>query len=814
MGEVMTFKAPVRRRTTVLSCCVAAALSLGGAAVAQELEEITVTAQKREQNLQDVGISVTAFTGEQLSELGVTGIDLLQDHTPNLIIRRDYGTIPIFNIRGVAFDDWHPSTVSAVTPYVDGIGIPYTVVTTGLVFDLEAAEVLRGPQGTLFGRNTTGGAMILRTAGPTEEFAGGITVEYGNFDRMHLEGFLSGPVTDSLGVRLAVSTTQSDGWIDGYDMELDPVTFAWSNTPNGIKLGAEDKAAVRLITEYDNGGAFTARLNLHYQQDKSDMIMGNTVEGWTDGFLGTTVSASPYRTSSWLFTNDDFFTPYEQDMPDRPSVDNDGWGAALNMSVDIGDVTLTSVTGYDEFNRNEFADWDGTAVRTGDSIDHNEIEFWSQELRLSSNSDGPLNWVIGAYIAEDTFDALWFQDIHDSVFPATTGVTYTQKSETQALFGQVEYELSDALRLTAGLRYTDDKKSMNDFSTFLAGDDWGIFFGGAGCDIGVLADRKNPDCNFFAGANLTTFFSGRGPDEFVNASGEWDATSGKLALDWYVSDDVMLYGSFSRGYKAGGFYGTATSVAAAIEIPYEPETINAYEFGFKSTLMDGRARLNGAVFYYDYEDRQFTGNRSDANFVALGQTLNQEEAEISGGEIEFDWQATDMIRLRQGIGYKRGEIKAGSPVNVGFGCAWDFVDAWNAEPANIGNELPNGVDQPWLAECLNDQVGQTLGVPHWTANGALTVNFPVGSYEGRFGIDYNYEEERPNEDDPELGIDAIFTANARIGITNVEAGWDLSLFVRNLADEQFYKNSQLFNNGLTGFPMTPRTYGLRLNYQF
>ena len=799
-------------RLTGFGALVLCLLGAGVTVHAQELEEIVVMAKKREQSLQDVAVSVTAITGDQLSDLGIFSLEAMQDHVPNLTINNQYGTIPIFNIRGVAFSDWAPNTVSPVTPYVDEIGIPYSVVTTGLIYDLEAAETLRGPQGTLFGRNTTGGAILLRTANPTEELSGGVTLEVGEFERAYLEGYLAGPLTDRIGARLSVATTQQgEGWIDGVDFIPNGTTF--DIAPNGQKLGEIDQVAARLVTTYE-GEIFNARLNLHWQRDNSDMIMGNVFQEFSDVF-GSIYPVTPFRTTSWNFDENNFFPEFRQSVPNKPSVDNDGVGFALRLNWDFDGFSLTSVTGYDEFERRAFSDWDATPGHDMDNADFNDIEFWSQEFRLASAGEGPINWVVGAFVAEDEIATRWHNDLSTTpAAPFALDTVYTQKGETKALFGQVDWAFTDNLSLTVGLRRTDDTKDFIDAATLLTGDPLLVFFDFVNCDPLDPADLVSDICNPLKGANLTTFFSGGDPAASTSASASWENTSGNVGLSWNASEDVMLYVTASRGYKAGGYYGTATAVESLYQTAYNPETVWAYETGFKSTLADGALRLNAALFLYDYQDRQFAGTRSDPVFGGLGQTLNQEEVELYGGEVEIEWQVTDNFYLRQGIGYKTGEIKRGSPVNVDFVCVNDFIATWNADPANAGNQLPNAVDEPWLATCRDLQAGQEIGFPNWTLNGLAEWTFPVGNMTGRIAGDYSYESEATALTNPEFTRDSYVIVNARIGLIGANENWDVSLWARNLNDEEYANSRDIFNQAFVQFPGMPRTYGLRFGYRF
>jgi iron complex outermembrane receptor protein len=377
--------------TTIKPMAVAVALAISTSGMANELalEEVVVTAQKREQNLNDVGISISAITGSQMKELGISDATEMAEFTPGLVLTETQPSgVPIYTIRGVGFDDYSVGSSSTVGVYVDEVALPYPTMTRGVMFDVARVEVLKGPQGTLYGRNSTGGAINFVSNMPGDEFEAGVSLDVGNDEYYKADVFVSGGLTDTLRGRLAVTTTQQDeGWQD--------------SVSTGDKLGEKDELAGRVILQWDASDNVDVTFNAHGNTDKSD---GPAAE-----VLGLTNTAVPVNTQPGLATtNDPTLYPVLADLigaplsPDfagfadplayranssdpgqadwglKPENDNTGYGGSVTLKWAIDDsYELVSISGYDKFERDEDQDWDGTPLGMWDSSMDSEIESFS-----------------------------------------------------------------------------------------------------------------------------------------------------------------------------------------------------------------------------------------------------------------------------------------------------------------------------------------------------------------------------------------------------------------------------------------------------
>ena len=441
---------------------IAPAQAASGDSESVGLEEIIVTAQKRAQGANDVGITLNAFTGDELADRGVATSEDLALYTPGLTVNETAATgVPLYTIRGVGFQDYSTAASSTVGLYFDEVAMPYTVMSRGAVFDIERVEVLKGPQGTLYGRNTTGGQINYISKLPTEKFQGGVKASYSSFQTVDAEGFVSGPIASNMRGRLAFTTTQSgEGW-------------QRSLTRND-KLGKKDVFAVRGLLEADLGSV-DALLRAQYVKDKSDNKANTAYDG---RIVGLPEFALPYKgllayigtgNAPWYSTGDNRAADWTNSYTDpngvtynlRPRRNNDLTSLSLKLNWKLSDdVALTSVTGYDKFKRQEANDWDGMPVNDSSNINTSDISVFSQELRVSGQSKA-LNWVGGVYL----FDrqgrrVLQLLHVRVAVRPGSVefGIPpfalspilqlhtkYSQKTDSMAAFGHVEYNVTDRL---------------------------------------------------------------------------------------------------------------------------------------------------------------------------------------------------------------------------------------------------------------------------------------------------------------------------------------------------------------------------------
>ncbi|NOZ43185.1 MAG: TonB-dependent receptor plug domain-containing protein, partial [Alphaproteobacteria bacterium] len=438
-------------------------------ATAATLEEIVVTAQKHAENVNDVGITVNAFSGQTLKERGVTTAEDIAQMTPGLTVNETAATgVPLYTIRGVGFQDYSTAASSTVGLYFDGIAMPYTVMSRGLVFDLQRVEVLKGPQGDLYGRNTTAGQINFISKKPTSDTAAGMTVGFSSFETLNVEGYLNGQISPGINARLAFKTTQSGkGWQN-------------SLTRNDT-LGKKNIYALRGMVDFKLGETAKLLVIVHYSNDQSDNKANTAYDG---RLVGLKEFNNPYRqlypyvvsgkTPPWYSTGNNRAADWTNSYTDlsgkvfniRPKRNNRLKGASVKLDWDItDDTTLTSITGYDQFNRVESNDWDGMAANDSSNINTSDIKVFSSELRLAGQSD-KLLWIAGAYYSWDRVNELYNYFMSDSVFGSGSlpfGVApfkfspilqlhtkYKQRTDSKAVFGHVEYNVTDKFRVTVG----------------------------------------------------------------------------------------------------------------------------------------------------------------------------------------------------------------------------------------------------------------------------------------------------------------------------------------------------------------------------
>ena len=790
----------------------ALAVAVGAASVALplqalQLEEVVVTAQKREQSANDVGIAISTFTGEQIRELGILSIDDIAMYTPGVTVNETAATgVPLYTIRGVGFQDYSTAASSTVGIYFDEVAMPYAVMTRGLLFDTDRIEILKGPQGDLYGRNTTAGQINFISRAPTEEFSAGITASYGRFEAIDVEGYVSGSLSDNTRARLAARVVQSgEGW--------------QKSTVGDDELGEDDVMAIRGTVVSDLTDDFTAKLMVSYVDDQSDNTANTAYDG---SLIGLNSFIAPYlpldqyvipgnpnfgETPPWYAVGENgragWTNSYTSDITGRtfdlrPQRDNQTTNIALRMDWDIGGATLTSITGYSDFQREEANDWDGGFYNDSSNINTTDLEVFSQELRLSGESDR-LNWVVGLYYSQDDMDEYYHYFMSDSVYgrgsiPFGVGLfapnpileldtKYQQETKSAAIFGHVEYDLTDTLTLIAGARYTNETRDWQG-CTFVADDGslgvflnnvfglWGSPFERGPGDCGTIADIGGLDLNF----------------PVYTDSIDTSRPTGKIGLDWNPSEDVLVYGSISNGFKSGGFNGANSNTTTQL-IPYEEEVLTAYEIGTKATLADGTMQLNGAVFYYDYEDKQ----EQDAAVTLVGNIsglTNVDESEIYGAEIELTWQPTDGLTLAFNGAWLESEVKE-----------WQAVDrATSSWPGNIN---------------YYDASGQELAMtPDFSYTVFARYETPItNSLMLDVSADYNQTGETTGGPRPEDATEDYGVANARIGIGSNGGEWRVMAWVRNLTDEDYYPSAYGGGNGpyVRTWGM-PRTYGVTFSY--
>lgn len=792
------------------------AVLYSGTASSQAIEEIIVTAQKREQGINDVGITVNAFTGQQLKDFGFTTAEDIALLTPGLTVNETAATgVPLYTIRGVGYQDYSTAASSTVGLYFDQVAIPYTVMSRGLMFDIERVEVLKGPQGDLYGRNTTAGQINFISKKPTSEFEAGVTAGIGSYGVVNLEAFTSGPLSDTVRARVAVRTVQSnEGW--------------QKSATRNDELGEMDTLAIRAMLDFDLGENANLLLNVHYVDDQSDNKANTAYNGTLIG-LGEFVN--PYtpldeyllptgsnfgETPPWYSTGNNEVADWTNSYTSvqtgrtfnlRPARDNQLTGVSAILNWEIGETTLTSITGWDQFDRIEANDWDGGFYNDSSNINTTDLSVFSQELRLSGGDDDLL-WIAGLYYSTDEMDEYYHYFMSDSVFgngsiPWGVGLfsptpileldtKYLQKTDSNAVFGHMEWRFADDWRLTLGARYTREEREWSG-CTFVADDgtlsaflnaQFGSTLGPGDC--GTIDDDPNSPTYIFAligGPNVNDAFH-----VFSNTI-KTNRGMGKVSLDYAVNEDVLLYGTISNGFKSGGFNGANSNTTLQLQ-PIREEVLTAYELGIKATLLEGAMQLNVTTFFYDYKDKQeqdiavaFVGNISGLT--------NVPESEISGAELDMQWIPAEGWGVHLGVAILDTEITQ-----------WMAVD---------------GAASSWPTVVRRDVSGQELAQsPDLQYSVLVNYEWTVGTNNVMdAAVDVSYVDDTTGGAQASDATASYSVANARVGFGSDDGRWRVLLWGRNITDEYYYPAAYTGGNGpyIRSHGM-PRTWGVSLDYKF
>ncbi|MBA4759459.1 TonB-dependent receptor [Sphingosinicella sp.] len=625
-----------RFHSSLHAAAAVSALAISAPALGQEadapaasggIDEIVITAQKRAQNLQEVPISVTAFNDTAIREAGFTNSLSIGDQVPNLEIKT-FGGVPNIFIRGVGNNDFNASSIGPISIYRDDVVVASTGSQIFSLFDLERIEVVRGPQGTLFGKNTTGGAIQFFSKLPGDEFEGNARFGYGRFDLFEAEAAASLPLGEGLSLRVAGMVRRRDG--------------EKTNLYTGDDAINVDEAAARAILRWRPSADTDVRLSVGGGRDRSDYLENKPV-GTINGadLFGYT---DPYPDDANLLN----FNGPSRNYSDNLFVN-------LNIAHSFGDFTFKSITGYDKSDVDNRVDVDGGPFRIDEITFLTDAEQITQEFQLAYDS-GPFNAIGGLYYFQEDLDADSNADLlgelsfADGALPLITRAT--RKNKAYAIFGQATYAVSPALRFTLGGRYTIDKVRVTHQADLVPG-----FF-----------DADIPD-----GAPVPLVPFARLKDTFKSFS--W-----RIGADYDITDDVLAYASIDKGFKAGGFnIGIITSVAERTQV--DPEYLTSYEIGLKSTLFDRRLRLNISAFYYDYTDLQVLSvNRQAGSTVPTLGLDNAADAEIKGIELEATALPTDWLDLGLNLGILDAKYK-----NYLSGA----IDPDTGDPRDFsGNRLP------------------------------------------------------------------------------------------------------------------------------
>jgi len=718
----------IKIKPLVSALALATYATYGAGAIAQDdllfLEEVVVTAQKRAKSIQEVPISITAFSGDFLEKSGIKDMADVAAITPNFNIAST--AEPASNriqIRGIGAAG-NNAIEPSVGVFIDGVYYPRPGAVLGMLMDVNSFEVLRGPQGTLFGRNTVAGALNVTTRNPSEESEGKIELGYGDYGLYELGASFNGSITDSVNGRLAIKSSSRDGY--GY------------NTLQEEEYGEKEELLVRGKLSFDINEQFSVLVTADYGEIDSGgvgpAVLNSTV---TPEFVAANLAVygdSPVTEDSYDWNihnvNDDHYSDEQQ-----------GLSFDANYEFDNG-MTLRSVTALREWEADNTRQ-DSMAVVSliaGDT--HYKTDTLSQEFHLMSAGDETVDWMAGLFYYEEEYDIYTSRDFGEGFCDPTIAtsasfllascqagvqegvldIDFQQELESIAVFGQATWNITDAWDTTAGLRWTKDQKQAD-----------------------YVAGYYNPAA-FILHANESVLGM-----ELEESQVTWFAN-----VNYRITEDLMLFATASTGYKSGGFNSQSSgpAVLGLERRTFDAETTTNYELGLKSTLLDGAMTANATLFRMDiddFQDRAFDG----LSFIVV----NAGKLRQQGVEVDINWAPIEQLRMVAGIGFMDSEYLEfdGAPALPGGG-----VQDLAGERRTYSPEWMTSLSADWTQSFGNDMVWFVGGSYSWTDDQN------VGS---------------SSNNNPQSMQDAYAVVNARIGIAAESGDWDVTLFGNNLTDE-------------------------------
>jgi iron complex outermembrane recepter protein len=727
-------------------------------AEAPELDTLTVTAQKRVQRLTDVPINVSAITRDDVRNARIEQVRDLASFVSNVDIKEQVpGAIPVVSIRGVGLDDFSSTNSPAAGIYVDQVTLSSLALMSFDLYDVSRIEVLKGPQGTLYGRNSTAGAINVLTATPGWERESYLRLGYGAYDTADFEGMYNQPLGDTLAVRVAGRMIRQDQglWdsrVGENDAYAGPGQYA-STDPVVRDIGLRDVLSGRARVAWQPLDALKMDLKFESLRQRSEMGQPEMF-GTFNPSPGTCQPVDPNNCSDFLGYSDTDDDPYAGDYRGEFPYDIDQTSQTLLVDWDVGFGTLSSVTGRMDFDRFFHIDVDATPADEFDFLQGDKVEQLTQEVRLAGTA--PLgDWLVGAFYGKDTI-TIDTDGLHQDLIPGETShIDADQDTKSAAYFANMDWSLGhfaaalEKFTLTTGVRYTDEARD------YVGGTTWSVTI--PGTLDNTFEDSSIEDKNW----------------------------SWKGGLNWKPAPAQLVFANVSRGVKSGGYFAGVTNAQNQLD-PYEPEQLTAYEVGYK---LGGPLSINTSAFYYDYQDKQTFMRAGGAAAQYIG---NVSEAETRGFDFEVSWRALDGLLLGGGFGLLRTELGA-------FVGPVDADMDGNGDPVPAGNELPNSPELTWM--------------------GKVRYELPVlGRWLAAAQADAHYSDATFKEatNDPWIKSDAYTVINSRLSVLSAERTWEFALWGRNLTDELYVSQGldiATFALGNRNYN-APRTFGAELSWNF
>jgi len=786
------------------------------------LEEVLVTAQKRVQSVQDIPVAVTSYTGEQLLELGVTDVFDLQNSAPGLLVgQNQHATTSNFSIRGIGTGGQNFGLESSVGLYVDGVYRARQSSVINELVDMERVEVLRGPQGTLFGRNTPSGAILMETVKPNHDAGGYINFTLGNLGLVSLDGAFGGSLVDDVwAYRATVFGSKRDGYVDaiGFGDDL---------------INDRDRAGGRFQLLYTPNDDFSARLIVDYSEIDEVCCSAVTLRNNTFSFNGTPGSDFLLSRLGGDIVSEDRVFDDVVNYNQLPISENEDQGVSLQLDWGLGGGTLTSISAFRSFDTLDDIDGDFSNVPLFSRINTAEQDSFSQEVRFAKEGD-KLDYVVGLYYftqelnsrTETRSEALFSSFLSanplvDQLFngynqanaslggilpppanplpPGTSARDFArQDHDAYAVFGQLDYDFTDELVLTLGMRYTDEKKELK---TTFEQDNSGpavslpaILTG----DPRSIVNLAFPGWGYTIGGPLVVLSERPDVDEELND----EQVTGTAKLSWFADDNTMYFLSYGTGYKSGGT--NTDRINPLFDVGFDAETSEAFEIGMKKDFPQQNLRLNvtlHATNTDDFQTNAFSGN--GFNLVNAG------EVEARGGEIELWWYPTDTLKINGAVVINDAEYKT-----------FERANCWIATPFLTGRADPGLREVTVTGDQVCSRTGERLdNNPEEIFILSATKDFVVQNKPAYFNANYYYRSENfeDGNNDPLKEQDGYGVLSLKAGILFDNGNTEVSLWGRNVLDKDYHGvvfDVPLQDGKLNAYSREPRTYGLSIRKSF
>lgn len=762
---------------TLLATAAAApaiAQTAASPAAAPELQDnpdIVVTAQKRSQSLSDVPISITAQTGQQLVDKGISDIQGLTRITPGLSFVDSGRGVPVLSLRGVGFFDQSIGGRPTVSVYADEAPLPFSQMGRAASFDLERVEVLKGPQGTLFGQSSTGGAINYIAAKPTSQFSAGVNASFGRFDTLESQGYVSGPVTSTLKGRIAVNV------VEGGDRQ-----FSYTR-PNDT-IGSQDFLQGRILFDWRPTARLRIQTNVNGFRDKGELLELQLIGVRRPSAATAPLVAYPAAPRSNRAVDFNPNRNYGQS--------NRFYQGVLRADYDVFDaMTLTSLTTYSHLDVDIPTDGDGTSLPAYDQQLNGSARSFSEELRASGDVGG-LHYLVGGNYARDHTNEVNAVDQTVANGSQVNGqplldklTTLLQQSfRTYAAFADATYSVVPGVRLTAGVRYTKQELAYNGC---LRVDTANAARGYTSVINGYRAANNLPPIGIVAVGQCVTLDTALLPARAFGQQNE-DNVSWRLGVDFKPVRGTLVYFNVNRGYKSGSAPAPGATAVAQFN-PAKQESVTAYELGTKSALFNHKVDVTAAAFYYDYKDKQLLGRAiyQPNVFGAVTALVNVPKSRVYGAEAQVTVRPIHGMTLSGAATYLNTKVQS------------------SFSNYSIIGQLLNFKDSPFP---YTPKWQFTIDGEHRVPLSATLMGTVGGTYSYRTSTIAGFGR------DPRLAIDSYGLLDLRAGIEALDGAWRLQAFGRNVTGKYYWTNVSVGADAIRRLPGTPATYGVQASYRF